>query len=275
MVQIEKFLLGQPMVLDLTTKNLAGALTDPTTLTLTIEQPSGALLGPSGAYAWPPDGSIIVKSSAGTFTATITPTLQGLHSYRWIATGTAAGVFEGVFEVVSVQVDVLSILKLPEDFEAIRNVLGVTTLDLEDSTIKSLAYAPWAEIQAKQRVTTWATDLVDATKGPQLRLAVVYLAGALVAETYAKGGMIGFVPSTVSNLPPRDWKQTAAELRAAYEAVIEFLTLGSTVPVEFDLVGQKVNGPSRTYYKPKVGSDWWKYPPVHGTTGLPPNPPDS
>lgn len=241
---IKRFPLGQPVVLDLELTTALGVLTDPTTLTLTIEKPDGTEVGPSGDYTWTGSNTpVITRTSTGVFVGTFTPAAVGVYSYHWLATGAAAGAFDGQFEMTSLVADVLSILKVASDYEAVRQVLGVTAIDVSDQVIESLPFGVDAEIRVKERWTTWAADLADAEKGPRIRLATVYLTASKIAAMYAQGGMVGFLQPKLGS--PRDWSAVASQLNGMYEEALSDLSADTTVPVEYDLAGQKIDGPSR------------------------------
>jgi len=69
---------------------VADALTDPTGITLTIEEPDGTDQTPS-----------VTNDSTGKHSATFAPDQTGKHYWRWALTGTAAGIQEGEFYVHS------------------------------------------------------------------------------------------------------------------------------------------------------------------------------
>lgn len=70
-------------------------LTDPTAVTLTVRAPDGTTtIHPS----WPPNG-VVIKDQTGTFHADVTAGAAGLWTWKWVGTGTAAGVDEGTFTV--------------------------------------------------------------------------------------------------------------------------------------------------------------------------------
>lgn len=71
----------------------AGALTDPTTVTLRIREPDGTLT--SVTYA----GAQVVKDSTGRYHYNFRPDQAGVHHYRWIGTGAVTAAFEGAFHV--------------------------------------------------------------------------------------------------------------------------------------------------------------------------------
>ncbi len=87
---------GQPITLD-TTVRVAGVLTDPTTLTLTIRRPDGTDLP---AYTYNPGP--VVRDSVGTFhcdVATADIATVGHYQDKWVSTGVGAGVRASAFDV--------------------------------------------------------------------------------------------------------------------------------------------------------------------------------
>lgn len=78
--------------------SLAGAATDPTSVTLTVERPDGTLT----VYAWPTPGageSTLTRQATGRFYADITLDQEGLWSYRLVGTGAVAAAAEKRFIV--------------------------------------------------------------------------------------------------------------------------------------------------------------------------------
>jgi hypothetical protein len=76
-------------------KDAAGTLTDPTTVTLKIEKPSGT----ETTYTYA--AVQITRDSAGRFYKQITPAAgeHGVWHYRWIGTGAVTAATEGAFFV--------------------------------------------------------------------------------------------------------------------------------------------------------------------------------
>ncbi len=85
--------LGDLVVLELPL-TVNGAPTDPTTLTLTITPPSGAVV----TRLWPSPAEI-TRVSLGNFRYDYSPTLPGLYAYEWAGTGAATADERGYFEV--------------------------------------------------------------------------------------------------------------------------------------------------------------------------------
>jgi len=71
-----------------TTFKVADTLTDPSTTVLTIEEPDGTEVQPT-----------VTNVSTGLYTAAFAPDQAGYHIWKWVGTGTAAGVKEGTFYV--------------------------------------------------------------------------------------------------------------------------------------------------------------------------------
>ena len=65
-----------------------GVPTDPTTVTLTVTDPTGVVTTPSTTHV-----------STGTYTANVPCTADGIWTYKWVGTGTATDVVEGTWTV--------------------------------------------------------------------------------------------------------------------------------------------------------------------------------
>lgn len=194
----QSFPLGQPLVVD-ATFSVAGVPTDPTAITFRIREPDGDIL----QYTWPPNG-VIVKISNGVFQGQATPTKLGMHGYRMIATGTAAGVIEDTFLVSTVIDGPLQIIVTPDDYEGIRMVLGVTDLDVPNSVIDTRPFGPVGEALVQSEVDDWAAvkAIIYGNTVPTaatlirwqfLVAATQYVIASLIANTMARGGFVGLV----------------------------------------------------------------------------------
>jgi len=86
-------LLGDLVVIELPL-TVDGVLTDPTTLTLVITPPSGAVV--TKLWPTPPE---ITRVSVGSFRYDYTPLVPGLFAYEWRGIGAAAASVRGYFEV--------------------------------------------------------------------------------------------------------------------------------------------------------------------------------
>ena len=72
-----------------------GTLTDPTTVTITVERPDGD----ETSYSYP--GVSITRESAGRFSVNFSPTTGGVHHWRIAGPGAVAAAVEGAFFVRS------------------------------------------------------------------------------------------------------------------------------------------------------------------------------
>lgn len=75
------------------TFTVAGAPTDPTTITLTITDPTGA----ENSYTHA--GGTVTKSATGVYTKDITCNVAGTWTYEWVGTGAATDTQVGTWEV--------------------------------------------------------------------------------------------------------------------------------------------------------------------------------
>src|SRR4051794_15649354 len=85
--------IGEVVRLGLTVK-VAGVLTDPTTLTATVKDPSGTVT----TYIYGTD-SALVKISTGTFHLDVDATAAGTWNVRLASTGNGKGAEQGAFYV--------------------------------------------------------------------------------------------------------------------------------------------------------------------------------
>jgi hypothetical protein len=80
--------LADPVPLTINVKDANGALANAGAVTLVITLPDGTVSSPA-----------ITNPSAGVYQSTYFPTMAGLHSARWVATGSNASSFADVFDV--------------------------------------------------------------------------------------------------------------------------------------------------------------------------------
>ena len=73
----------------------AGVLTDPTTVTLTVQDPAGVEV----TYTYLSGDGVIVRDGTGRFHADYLPALAGTYEWRWAGTGAAHAPAEGRFKV--------------------------------------------------------------------------------------------------------------------------------------------------------------------------------
>lgn len=81
--------IGDLARLTVTFKDIAGALTDPTAVSIVVQDPAGAETTPGG----------IVHESTGIYHYDLSVLLGGVYAYRWVATGAVQAVQEGTIRV--------------------------------------------------------------------------------------------------------------------------------------------------------------------------------
>jgi len=83
-------------------KNAAGALADPTTVTLKWGYASSATAQATSVTTWLyGTDSQVVKDGTGVYHADIPVTRAGIHRFRWVGTGAVAAASEGSFIAVT------------------------------------------------------------------------------------------------------------------------------------------------------------------------------
>lgn len=106
------------------------------------------------------------------------------------------------------------------DYDAIRNILGVTNTDLTDDVIESMQFGQQADAYVKEKVPGWETQNQTSEGSYRLRLATVYLTAAYIAESHAKGGYLGFI------YPPgrtfEQWDALAKQFRGSGDEWVGF-----------------------------------------------------
>jgi hypothetical protein len=121
---------GAPIRLSTTVRDLTGTLVNATTLTLTVQKPDGT----TQSYASP------TNDSTGLYHQDIPSTdlsQLGHYAYKWVATGTGAGVSYSVFEVFDpLEVSVLS-LQDAKDHLNITSTAYDTELQSKIATIQA------------------------------------------------------------------------------------------------------------------------------------------
>lgn len=239
--------LNPPFSLDV--RNGTGDFVDPTNLSLTFKDSLGAAL-PGFPVTYP---GTIVKDAVGRYhypyTVSISQTI-GTYTAEWdaILLGSPTSAQE-TYEIVgagSMTTPGLDFLLVPDDYEAVRNLLGVTTLDVENSDIDSPAFGPQAELDVKRRVSNWATQAVDDDMLFVLRLATIYRTACLMAESYVHGGTIGFArPLAVGE--GRNWAAAAETFCAKYNYWLNVADASdddTSDTSDFDINPMRVSGPT-------------------------------
>jgi hypothetical protein len=199
-------------------RNGAGQLQDATSVTLTVQTTSA--VAQSG---FPVVEPAISHDGVGLYSYTWNvPSNQPLASYvaHWesIINGGAALGDEPIEVVIagSISFGTIDFLAMPDDYDSIRGLLGVTTLDVEDSDINFTAFAPQAELLLKRRISNWVDQMADPDLMQVLRLATIYKTACLMAESFVRGGTIGLVrPLSIGE--GRDWAEAAELFCSKYE----------------------------------------------------------
>jgi hypothetical protein len=88
--------IGDVAQITLYVRNSAGTLIDPTTITCTVQPPTGVAV--SYTVIGSGEGEI-VKNAVGDYEVRHPAALAGRYRYRWVTTGTGAGAEEGTFTV--------------------------------------------------------------------------------------------------------------------------------------------------------------------------------
>jgi hypothetical protein len=104
-------------------------LTDPTTISLAVTDPSGN----TDTYTYA--GATITKSSTGVYYKDVTVDEDGVWEYTWTGTGTAADIATGSLSVWPASSDDIDVLTLPEAKQAVGLVQTNTDLDDYLSTL--------------------------------------------------------------------------------------------------------------------------------------------
>ena len=234
-------------------------LTDPDTVLLTFQRPDGTTTTwQYGANAGLDAG--VERSSEGSYFANIPVEDEGMWAYRFSGTGVAAGASEGSFLVSSRISELLDILIRPADYDAIRAMLGVERIDVEDDILELPSYGPYIEARIKVLVPDWETVKADPTRTMFLRAAARYGVAAELAESYVKGGTVSLVHREE---PRRNWSEWARIFWVRYEEALARITTTGIPDDDYDLPTTVKAGPSRAYGTPP---DWTGvYPPVWPT----------
>ena len=193
-----------------------------------IEKLRGNVGRSNGYPADAPDLTLTLYSSDGHvvdgFPVAIPPIVRedlGLYYYDWSVpidmplgdyTATWHGTVDDapaggsetveVVEPGAIETGPLDLLRNPEDYEAIRNLLGVTLLDAADELIESPPFGPHAELLVKNVAGGWEDIPSADPRWTLVRLAASYATAALMAESVAKGGFLGLARPDGQG---RDW----------------------------------------------------------------------
>jgi hypothetical protein len=153
------YAVGQPIRLSTTVEDIAGAATDPTGLSLVLKASDGTLT----TLTYPGD---IVRESAGNFHYDFTTATAGHWRYKWVSTGTAAGVGPnpgpGVFDVADPFGDTHERLVSLADAKAFLRLSGTADDALLDRIVGWASARIMREVVA---VPTTVTETVTACDG--------------------------------------------------------------------------------------------------------------
>jgi hypothetical protein len=124
-----------------------GVATDPTTVTLTVTDPTGS----STSYSW--GGGTVTRDSAGAFHKDVTCSVAGEWAYQWVGTGTATDTAVGSFTVQEVAVG-----RLYAPVGALKSRLGISDADTaEDYELHAACFAASRAIENHTGRTFWRT----------------------------------------------------------------------------------------------------------------------
>lgn len=248
-------------------RNSSGDLADPTNLSLTFTDSLGV---PQAGFPVTYPGSII-KDSIGRYHYDYTiPLSLPLGTYYSIWSGILLGAPETAqeqWEVVlpgSLTTGPLDFLQNPNDYDSIRGLLGVTTLDVEDSDIDLTSFAPQAEYLVKARISNWSTQMLNTDQLYVLRLATMYKTACLMAESFVRGGTIGLA-RPLSTGEGRDWAAAAEQFCARYEYWVSIADQSDTPDIDSDYTIKPLwrSGPTAARLRRQRAminpEDWWWY----------------
>jgi len=173
---------------------------EPGSVAVQLRDPLGAVV--YGPFGVPP---VVDEAGVGNYSYAFTAAGDedlGTWSVEW------SGIVQGAqvtgieyLEVVlpgSIATGPLDFLIKPDDYNAIRNAMGLegSELDITDEEIERILFAPQAEQRVKNRISNWAHQMLDPDRLFVLRMATAYATAALMSESIAKGGTIGRVYPT-------------------------------------------------------------------------------
>jgi hypothetical protein len=134
---------------------VASVLTDPTTVSLIVTTPAG--VATTYTYA----GATITKTSTGIYTKDVACSEDGLWSYEWVGTGTAADVVAGQWQVFQKPADA----GLYCTVEALKSRLGITnTADDHELTRAVRAASRLVDSYCGRRPRAFSRDTAVTTR---------------------------------------------------------------------------------------------------------------
>jgi len=241
---------GGTIKLDALFRNSSQQATEPDagSVSVQLRDPIGnVVLGP---FAEPP---IVNEPGVGAFSYTWSVPINAALG-TWVAewfgniAGDTIGPGNDFIEVVlpgTIATPGLSFLIKPDDYDAIRAVLGMADADLTDEQIELSTFAEQGEERVKARISNWEDQVGDPDRLYALRVAAAYATAALIAESYAKGGAIGNVYPTTRD--PSDWDALATLLWQRHEEWMAMAEAWDDNPEPtFSVPLVRLAGPSRS-----------------------------
>lgn len=262
---------------ELHVRNSTGDFVDPSNLSLTIENATTGLPIAGFPVSYP---GTIVKDAVGRYHYDWdVPADLPITTYHAIWESILLGAPETAqetWEIVapgSMSTSGFDFLLHPDDYDAIRGLLGVTTLDVEDTDIELVPFGPLAEREIKRRISNWATQMLDSDQLFVLRMATIYRTACEMARSFVRGGTIGLV-RPLGTGEGRDWAAAADQFCSGYEYwvnIADQLDTEGSDGSDFTVDPLLVGGPTshriahrhgvREVTDPATAS-WWTYPPL-------------
>lgn len=263
---------GSDAILRSESRNGAGQLQDAASITLTLK-----------------DSAAVTQSGFPVVAPAIVHDGIGLYHYTWsVPIGFTLGTYTAVWESIinstpAVGNDIVEVTPAgsisfgrefmvdPDDYDAVRGLLGVTTLDVENSDIDLAAFAPQAELEVMRRISNWSAQQLVPDQLYVLRLATIYKTACLLAESFVRGGTIGLVRPLATG-EGRDWAAAAMMFCSRFDYWINIADQSDDSTTDsnaiFTINPVRVGGPTRwriAHRRSRVGTmlegSWLGFPP--------------
>lgn len=156
-------------------------------------------------------------------------------------------------------------LDLIDDPEAVRDAVGVTDADADDTLIYSLMFGSVAEAAVKGLVSDWATILAGSSSEQIIRLkaAAVYYTAALLCLRFESGALGLVSGGSHSDI---NWKERYTRNMNQFQLMIQqLITADQVVP---DPAALAVAPSFAMTRRRKTGPQWQTFPPL-GWVGTP------
>lgn len=146
--------LADQVTFDLQVRNDAGVLVTPTTITLTVTDPAGAV-----------SNVVPVSTGIGLYSGTVTPAVAGVWVYRWVTTGPGAGAEDGAFLVTAAltSTDPRAWTPTAQD---VADLIPRLVPDVDGTETGSFSATTIPTAAAVQRLADRVAAIVAATVGP-------------------------------------------------------------------------------------------------------------